>query len=429
MYLLSGDSYLSQSDNPLDPQSAKEGLAQDVSDLHRGVIINAVGNVIKIAHPILLGVAIALYGQVMWGVFVSAQAALLPIGRMAMVGLDKGLLWWVPRQPEGLERLAIRPALFLVVCLTVLIATVIAFVLAPWIAEWKDVPAAETSIRWMAYGLVPMAIMDLLVSACLGRRAMGAQLVVRDVVWPLSQVLAALALYWLGYKEQGLALSFLISSGIGAIAAWYMFRRVFRGTDWPSSGDTLRGPLMKYALPMWGGEVVNSWLMRIDQIIVFAVLGPAQAGVYGVVVMVGNAVRMIRRVFDPIVTAIFSGAQAKNDEARMGANFSYATTLVIGTQMPVFAFILLFTPWILPFIGPAYDSAIVPISIVCGFWLINGALGLNGLILVGYGRSDLALLNVLIAMAYAFFMIMLVFDSDRWKWLDNFCDKILGKLK
>ena len=40
-----------------------------------------------------------------------------------------------------------------------------------------------------------------------------------------------------------------------------------------------------------------------------------------------------------------------------------------------------------------------------------------------------AFINVLIAMAYAFFMIMLVFDSDRWKWLDNFCDKILGKLK
>ena len=40
-----------------------------------------------------------------------------------------------------------------------------------------------------------------------------------------------------------------------------------------------------------------------------------------------------------------------------------------------------------------------------------------------------AFINVLIAMVYAFFMIMLVFDSDRWKWLDNFCDKILGKLK
>ena len=114
--------------------------------------------------------------------------------------------------------------------------------------------------------------------------------------------------------------------------------------------------------------------------------------------MVGNSIRTIRRAFDPIVTAIFSGAQASDDEQRMGANFSYATTLVIGSQMPVFAFILLFTPWILPYIGAAYDAAILPIAIVCGFWLVNGALGLNGLILIGFGRSGLALINVLVAM-------------------------------
>ena len=39
-----------------------------------------------------------------------------------------------------------------------------------------------------------------------------------------------------------------------------------------------------------------------------------------------------------------------------------------------------------------------------------------------------AFINVLIAMAYAFFMIMFVFDGDRWKWLDNFCNKILDNL-
>ena len=39
----------------------------------------------------------------------------------------------------------------------------------------------------------------------------------------------------------------------------------------------------------------------------------------------------------------------------------------------------------------------MPIVILCTFWILNGALGLNGLILVGFGKSSWILLNVLVA--------------------------------
>ena len=249
----------------------------------------------------------------------------------------------------------------------------------------------------MAYGLIPMAVMDVFVSCCMGKRVMGAQLVVRDILWPLSQVIFALAFFYVGYIENGLAMAFLLSCLLSATIAWLYFQRVFRGSSWSGSAFRLPRELVRYALPMWGAEVINSWLMRIDQIVVFSLLGPAQAGVYGIVLMVGNAIRTIRRAFDPIVTAIFSGAQAANDHERIGANFSYATTLVIGSQVPVLAFIMLFSPWILPLLGEVYDSATMPIVILCTFWILNGALGLNGLILVGFGKSSWILLNVLVA--------------------------------
>ena len=207
----------------------------------------------------------------------------------------------------------------------------------------------------------------------------------------------ALGFFYVGYIENGLAMAFLLSCLLSATIAWFYFQRVFRGSSWSGSAFRLPRELVRYALPMWGAEVINSWLMRIDQIVVFSLLGPAQAGVYGIVLMVGNAIRTIRRAFDPIVTAIFSGAQAANDQERIGANFSYATTLVIGSQIPVLAFIMLFSPWILPLLGDVYDSATMPIVILCTFWILNGALGLNGLILVGFGKSSWILLNVLVA--------------------------------
>ena len=73
-----------------------------------------------------------------------------------------------------------------------------------------------------------------------------------------------------------------------------------------------------------------------------------------------------------------------------------ATTLVIGSQIPVLAYYAFLT-MDLPLLGDVYDSATMPIVILCTFWILNGALGLNGPILVGFGKSSWILFNVLIA--------------------------------
>ena len=373
-------------------------LSQDRADLHRGVILNTIGSLIKLAHPMLMGIAIWLYGEVIWGIFVTAQAALLPLGRLCMVGLDKGLLWWVPRQKREEERRSILPAMVLIVGLTSVAAILISTFLAPWLADWKELPEAESNIRWMSFGLIPMAIMDLFISACLGKRKMEAQVVVKDTLWPISMVIFALGFHALGMTQLGFALAFVVSGILAALVSAWFFARAFRGSSWLAHERSLPKALVQYIVPMWGAEVTASWLNRMDQVVIFALTDAATAGVYGVVMMVGNAIRTIRRAFDPIVVAIFSGVEATGDMLRLRFNFSHATTLVIGSQMPVFAFILVFSPWILPLLGDSYESAITPITIICGFWLINGALGLNGLILNGFGRSDLAFINIWITL-------------------------------
>ncbi len=373
-------------------------LKQDRSDLHRGVIVNTIGNLIKLAHPLLMGIAIWLYGEVIWGIFVTAQAALLPLGRLCMLGLDKGLLWWTPKQSQTEERDAILPTLIFVTSLTLVIAILVSVFFAPWLAEWQELPEAESNIRWMSFGLVPMAIMDILISATLGKRNMTAQVVVRDTLWPISMVAFAILFYFIGFEVNGFAMAFVLSGVMGAGGAAWFFLQIFKDSQWPEKQRTIPKPLLKYIVPMWGAEVTNSWLSRMDQIVIFALTDAATAGVYGVVMMVGNAIRTIRRAFDPIVTAIFSGVEAKGSAERLRWNFSHATSLVIGTQMPVFAFILVFTPWIVPLIGDSFTEAIDPINVICGFWLINGALGLNGLIINGFGRSDLTLINVWITL-------------------------------
>jgi len=96
--------------SPDEPAGAGE-LRRDARDLRRGVAINALGYLARVAYPVLLGVAVALYGAAEFGVFTAAQAALLLVLRLALLGLDKGVLWWVPRQAAGAERRGLRPVL------------------------------------------------------------------------------------------------------------------------------------------------------------------------------------------------------------------------------------------------------------------------------------------------------------------------------
>lgn len=70
-----------------------EGAKTDARDLRRGVTINMVGYVIKLAHPVLLAVATQLYGAERFGVFVVGQAAIMMLARVCLFGLDKGILW------------------------------------------------------------------------------------------------------------------------------------------------------------------------------------------------------------------------------------------------------------------------------------------------------------------------------------------------
>ena len=62
------------------------------------------------------------------------------IMRVSLLGLDKGLLWWLPAQPPGHQREGIGAALILCTVTCALAAALVTVGLAPWIAAWAERP-------------------------------------------------------------------------------------------------------------------------------------------------------------------------------------------------------------------------------------------------------------------------------------------------
>ncbi|MBN1773802.1 MAG: oligosaccharide flippase family protein [Deltaproteobacteria bacterium] len=367
---------------------------RDARDLRRGTRINLLGYALRLLYPLLTGVVVVLYGRHEFGLFVTAQAALLVTLRVCLAGLDKAVLWWVPRQPEGEERRGLAGALLWVLCGSTLAAAAVAAFGAPWLAAWSGDPAAAAPLRWMALGLVPMALMELLVHACLGRRRLEAQVFVKEGLGAVALPAAGALLYLAGVREGGLAWGFVFANVAALAGAAWLFRRSFPAAAPADAGWSVPRPLVRYALPMGLMELLNSALLRLDVLVVAALTDPGTVGVWGVVVQLGNAVRSVRAAFDPLVLAIVSQIHVRPDAARLRAAFSRATALVLATQAPIYAFLIAFVPWLLPLLGEGYDAAATPVLVLCAFWVLHGAFGLHGLIVLGYGRSGLAAANV-----------------------------------
>lgn len=375
----------------------------DRRDLHRGALTNLVGAGLKLADPVLLVAVAASYGPARFGLFYVAQAVVLLLLRVSLVGFDKAVLWWVPRErdrrPTPLLQRLVRPALCVA---AVVVALVFAFA--------DHAPEVAATLRVMALSLPLLVVTELLTHATMGLRRMGVNIIVKDAVIPLAFPAFGLAFVALGRLEDGLGWAYLGSNAVGAVAAWVGYRVAFRDR---ADGAADPPGLFAYALPMWAAEVSNSMLQRVDVLLVEALTRDfALAGVWAVVLKLANALRAIRRSFDPIVAAI--AAEPAVSGARLRAVMTRASLMVSAVQVPVVAILYVFGEPLLAAFGDGdFSGGTTPLLVLTTGWLITSTVGLTGVALYARGHGRAHLLNTVVTLAAV--VVVGVFAIPRWE--------------
>ncbi|MBC7171274.1 MAG: hypothetical protein H5U40_02545, partial [Polyangiaceae bacterium] len=196
------------------PSTADDERAadEDVKDLHKGALTNIAGQVARVAQPVLLLGAARLYGPSEWGLFVAGQAALQILSKGSLLGLERGMLFWIPRATNTGASLAIRVSAMRVAAAAVTLS-VLAALAIPFLAARSGV--SPTTWFLMGLGLCPLAVMELLVHATVGRRRMDVQVAVRDVLVPLATLGVAILFKLLGAGAWGLGAASAIGTTIG----------------------------------------------------------------------------------------------------------------------------------------------------------------------------------------------------------------------
>jgi O-antigen/teichoic acid export membrane protein len=391
--------------------SREEGVRDDARALNRALGVQVLGYALKAGLPFLLAFATRTYGVAQWGVFVGVQTIVMMAVRLGLFGLDKATLWWVgAHDPREMHR-ALVPAAALAgvlsTCLSALIALAGRLVLERWSgASVEQLPALLITLL----GLPLMAVTEVMLNASMGQRKMGLQVAIRDTMVPALWLGSALVFHALGVVETGLCWAFVLSHGAGLLAASALLfgRRAAR-----AGAIALRPPpeLLRYAFPLWLSEIANTTLLRVDALSLVALTDPFTVGVWGVMTQFGNAMRSIRRAFDPILIAVTARISKAHDHERLAHALSYATQLVSLTQFPVFVFLLLFAGKLLPLYGSGFERGTTALVVLCAFWMVSGAVSLPGVVLAGYGHARLALLVTLIGIAVQVPLLFLLVPS------------------
>lgn len=376
--------------------TSAESIEQDRKDLQRGVLVNYLGYPLKAAHPVLMVLLVRAYGAEAFGLFTAAQAVLLFLTRLCALGLDKALLWWIPQQEDGNQLRGVRASLLSVGCVSVVV-TAACMLLATDLARLADVPEAGPALRIMSASLLPMTLLEVVLGMTMGTRKMGTNVLVRETIQPMSLVVVGLAVWPLGFGALGLCAAMTASYTLALSVAAWRARSLFSGEQDDHEAIVLPRSVWNYAWPMWLAEMGNTFLQRLDMWAIAALADLRTVGIYGVVVQFGNTIRSIRRGYDPVVLAITAQIGAKRDNERLAAAFSYATSMVVGTQVPVLAFIIFFAQDILPLYGEGFADGVPAVMILGGFWVATSIMTLAGIVVSAYGRSGLTLFNTVAA--------------------------------
>src|SRR5690606_14480004 len=100
---------------------AEDPSGGDVRALHKGALANLAGHAARFAQPLLLLAVTRLYGPSEFGLFVSGQAAYQILAKTSLLGLERGMRFWVPRATADGEPLGVRPALVRVLVASLLL--------------------------------------------------------------------------------------------------------------------------------------------------------------------------------------------------------------------------------------------------------------------------------------------------------------------
>ncbi len=340
-----------------------------MKDLIRGIKVNIIGNLFRFSRLGFFITATVLYGTELFGVYTVAWATSELLNRYGMLGLEHGMLFELAHFHNTGEhrKLYQKITSSLKACLfiSVLGATVLLVYAYLFIEE-------STQVRNSLYILIPVIpfynVGVLLIQATMGLKDMKYHAIIRSGLEPLAMLIFLLIFWITPFRAYGIVLAQAAALLLVVLASVITFRRFFSWREvfrtWKRPGRYLA--IIKYSLPMYIIEAVDTTLYRMDIFLLSAVLGTGNAtqlkllGVYGFAKHIARVITQTKNAFVPIFVPVSSETYLKNDSSELWNQVRFAMEKLFLLNIAFGLFLTFFGHDILGIVGK--DVSLMPLS-------------------------------------------------------------------
>ncbi len=364
----------------------------------RAASVNLVGMAARSSRALVTLFVTRVSGPGIFGLFTLALAVVDIVGRLALFGMDKSVLKFIPEQGESGEgrRYAILSAsLWIGLGLGLAMSLAVAL-LAPWIAtRWLSEPGVTLPLRIVGLSILPTTLASLFLAATKALKVMSYDAFVTGMLLPLSLLLLSVPILWAQDDLSVLAVAYTGSCLAGVVASTWFFRRHFslrRALARPE-GPALR-TMVAFSTPLGLHDFVQFLSMKAELFILAAFVTPAELGVYALASELSVVIKKFRQIFDPILIPMMSEAHGLQDTPRQEAQLVRVVRWVLVLGAFYLGALALFPRPVLGLFGAGFVGGAGVLVLLCVAQLLNSATGLLDTAMLVSGRPRINLQNM-----------------------------------
>ncbi len=390
--------------------------------LARGGSIGFVGSVFSAAMGFVLVIVLGTLGDYRSGVVLQAIAVYSIALGIARLGMDSAAVWIMPRLRATRSAATAKAAAFAIGAgasggIAAALLMYLALGVLSGLGVWQpDVIDALAAITWT----LPFASAFLAALATI--RGLGGIVpyvaigsIAVPALRPLGVMLASVLGGSVALITLGWAWPVVAAFGVALIVVRARLRRLESPeatniADGPSL-DKPRGAIIRYAGPRVISSSLEQLLLWLDVVIVGALAGAAEAGVYGTASRLIAATLIVDTAIRIVVSPEFSRLIHAQRKEELRQIYSTATVWLVLFSSPIIILLVVFAPLALSLVGEEFVRGAPVVAILGAGALITLLAGNIHSVLLMSGRSGWAATNKAVVVALNVVLLVLLVPS------------------
>lgn len=326
-------------------QQQSPKAADSSSDIiNRGALYNLLGYLGKIGRPLSMLLVPLFYGAQVNDWYILALFTYEVCVRLSESGVHKGLLIRIPAYQQETSPILVPRAIWTAFIFSALVSVIVVTITIFLASRWTSGNELEF-LRWFVVAIPFTVGTNVLCHATMAQKTMKYQVLIKKIGDPVF-VFSFIAIVGL-LKLPPLSVVFAILCSSMATMVWaawavsrlYDFRAIIRvGLQGHFDRD-----LILFSFPLGLGDFLNKLLFSMDVFALryFGVPG-GYLGIYGLASRLVNVFREIRKLFDPLITPIFSEHYQKKNLPVVEELIHRLTMWVTALVVPIMMFLIVF---------------------------------------------------------------------------------------